>query len=210
MFDAATEKIIPSSRVVRVHLFRHGEVVTGASRICRGHSDVPLSDIGIRQSKAVAERFLTGFGTPDRVFTSDLARCAQFAAEFSAGAEPTPALREQHMGSWEGKTWESLTRDDPAGVTAFWDDYTEARPGGGETWGEAALRAEKWWTGLGPLSGRIVVVTHIGPIRALLCHWLGIPYTSALRFAPGYATETRVLHADAGVVVELMGGPPPL
>ncbi len=206
MFDAATMGIIPSSRVARVHLFRHGEVETGSARVCRGQADVGLSARGQSQSRAAAERFLAAFGRPDRVLSSDLTRCSAFAALFRRTPELQPALREQDMGEWEGRTWEDLTRQDGAAVTAYWNDYVGGRPTGGETWGEAAARVVAHWQALGPLEGRVVVVTHVGPIRALLCNWLGLGPGEALRFAPGYATETRVIEAQAGAVIEVVGG----
>ncbi len=205
MFDAPTLGIIPSTRAARVHLFRHGEVETGPLRICRGQADVPLSARGREQSASVARRFLERHGTPDRVLSSDLSRCTYLAAQFGREVELVPGLREQDMGQWEGRTWDDLTRDDGPAVTAYWDDYVHGRPTGGETWGEAAARVVATWQSLGPLDGRVVIVTHVGPIRALLCHWLGLDAGQALRFAPAYATETRAIEADAGVVIEGMG-----
>ena len=111
------------------------------------------------------------------------------------------------MGEWEGRTWESLTQENGAGVSAFWDDYVAGRPPGGESWGEAAARVQRWYDEQRPLDGRIVVVTHIGPIRALLCRWLGLGPDQGLRFAPSYASETVVLDAEAGAVIESLGTP---
>ena len=206
MFDAATEALLPSRRVARVHLFRHGEVETGAARVCRGQGDVPLSRRGQEQSHELAARHVKAFGLPDRVLTSDLARCRELADQFGTEPELLPGLREQDMGAWEGRTWEQLSLDDAAAVSAYWADYVQARPTGGESWAEAAKRVVAAWEALGPLEGHVVVCTHVGPIRALVCHWLGLGPGEALRFAPGYASETRVLLADAGAVIERFGG----
>jgi broad specificity phosphatase PhoE len=205
VFDAATLRIIPSVRLARVHLFRHGEVERGQDRLCRGQADVPLSAAGAAASGVVARRFLDEWGPPDRVLTSDLSRCTQLAAHFGVSPEPLPGLREQDMGAWEGRTWAELSEADGAAVTAYWDDYVNARPTGGESWREAAARVVRTWEALGALEGRLVVCTHVGPIRALLCHWLGLGPEQGLRFAPAYGTETRVLLADAGAVVERIG-----
>ncbi len=205
MFDAPTLGIIPSTRAARVHLFRHGEVETGPLRICRGQADVPLSPRGREQSQAVAGRFLDHHGPPDRGLSSDLSRCTYLAAQFGLETELVPGLREQDMGRWEGRTWDDLTQADGPAVTAYWNNYVHGRPTGGETWGEAAARVVATWQSLLPLEGRVVIVSHVGPIRALLCHWLGLDAGEALRFAPAYATETRVIEADAGVVIEAMG-----
>lgn len=205
MFDAATNEIIPSLRLARLHVFRHGEVQTGTARVCRGQIDVLLSERGMEQSAFAAGRFLERHGRPDRVYSSDLTRCRVFAEQFGAPVRLVRDLREQDMGDWEGKTWEELTQKDPEGVTAYWNNYVAARPRRGESWREVSMRVGEWWQEESPLEGRIVIVTHIGPIRALLCHWLGLGPDQALRFAPTYASETVVLDADAGVVIESMG-----
>lgn len=203
MFDQATMRIIPSASVVRAHLFRHGAVE--GSRVCRGWSDVALSAHGREQTTRAAAWLRAHVPPPDLVIGSDLSRCAALARQIDAHALLDPALREQDMGRWEGRAWADLTRDDPAGVTAYWDDYVGARPPGGETYGECYDRVVRWWTAQGFADQRVVVVTHIGVLRALLCHWLGLGPAQALRWSPTYASHTQVLLAEAGVVVERFG-----
>lgn len=204
VFDAATDGIIPSTRVCRVHLFRHPEVLGASERLCRGHVDVDLSDRGRAQVAVAAARWP---GPYDAVYSSDLTRCAQLAAALGAPST-TPLLREQDMGRWEGRTWADLTAEDPAGTTAYWDDYVNAKPPGGESFGEAAARVVAWWAATEPTlphSAEVAIVTHIGSIRALLCAWMGMPVSEGLRWAPGYATHTEVLLADAGAVIVAAG-----
>ncbi len=203
MFDKPTMGIIPSSTVVRVHLFRHGEVA--GTRVCRGHSDAQLSHRGLEQSEAAAAWFLRTWPTPDVVLSSDLVRCSTLAHHLSSQVVFAPALREQDMGRWDGRGWEDLTREDPAGTTAYWADYVNARPPGGETFGECYARATAWWDAQDFGDARVAVVTHIGVIRSLLCHWLGLGPDQALRWAPGYASHSRVLLAEAGAVIEGFG-----
>lgn len=203
MFDQATMRIIPSARLTRVHLFRHGEVE--GNRVCRGWSDAPLSARGLDQTARTAAWFRASVPAPDAIVGSDLSRCRALALALDAAAVAEPALREQDMGAWDGRGWEDLTRDDPAGVTAYWDDYVNARPPGGETYGECYARVTRWWDAQDFGDRRVVLVTHIGAIRALVCHWLGMGPGQALRFAPAYASHTQVLLAEAGCVVERFG-----
>lgn len=205
MFDAPTMKIIPSPRVVSVHLFRHGETEQGATRLCRGHADVPLSAKGLAQSQQAAAWFLRQHPRPDVVFSSDLSRCTALAQAITPDFRPTPLLREQSMGRWESRSWEELTIADPAGVTAYWDDYTTARPPEGESYNDLAARVVGWWEAEAPREGRVVLVTHIGVIRALVCHWLGLRTDQALRWAPRYASCSEVLLAEAGAVISSFG-----
>lgn len=207
MFDAPTLGIMPSVRVASVHLFRHGQPETGPIRMCRGQADVALSALGLEQTERAAAWFHSRYGRPDRVYTSDLSRCLRLAEAVADGAPltATAALREQDMGEWEGRTWEALTRADGAAVTAYWADYVHARPPGGESYCDAAERVVAWWNALVLGDERVVVVSHVGAIRALLSHWLGVPPDQALRWGPGYASHGRMLVGDAGVVVESFG-----
>lgn len=189
--------------MVRVHLFRHGEVA--GSRVCRGQADAALSAYGEEQTRRAAAWFNARWPEVDRVITSDLSRCATLARAIRADVVAVPALREQHMGAWDGRGWEALTVEDPGGTTAYWADYVHARPPGGETYGECYSRAVSWWQQQDFSNERVVLVTHIGVIRALVCHWLGLGPAEALRWAPGYATHSRLLLAEAGAVVESFG-----
>lgn len=203
MFDPPTMGIIPSARLVRVHLFRHGEV--DGRRVCRGHSDGALSPLGLDQTERAAAWFRRTVPRADRIISSDLSRCAALARALDPGATLEASLREQDMGGWDGQPWEALTRADPAGVTAYWDDYVAARPPGGETYGECYDRATGWWKRQNFDDQRVVLVTHIGVIRALTCFWLGLGPAEALRWAPRCASHSQLLLADAGCVVESFG-----
>ena len=199
--DSATRTIIPSTRVCRVHLFRHAMVVGAEERRCRGQADVQLSDLGRVQTAAAAVRWP---GPYDRVYSSDLSRCSTLGAALGGPLELTPRLREQDMGAWDGDTWAELTQRDGPGTTAYWDDYVNARPPGGESYGEVYTRVNEFFKVEAP-EGVVAVVTHIGCIRALLCGWLGLGAGEALRWAPGYASHTEVLLADAGAVIVRFG-----
>lgn len=208
MFDASTMSIMPSARLCRLHLFRHGEVLGAGDRRCRGQADVALSPRGEAQTAAAAAWFRGRHDPPYRVISSDLSRCLRLARAIDPDALALPELREQHMGAWDGRTWADLTASDPAGTTAYWDDYVHARPPGGESYGDLYTRVTRWWDAQ-DLDGRVVLVTHIGVIRALFCHWLGLGPAQALRWAPAYGTHSSVLVADAGAVIERFGEAPP-
>ena len=203
VLDAATRGIIPSTRVCRVHLFRHAEVIGAEERRSRGHADVALSAKGVADTAAAARRWP---GPYDTVYTSDLVRCRSLAEQLGRTGPlvTTPLLREQAMGEWDGLTWAELTARDPAGTTAYWDDYVNARPPGGESYADVFLRVNGWWRDTDP-EGVVAVVTHIGCIRALVCGWLGMGAGEALRWAPEYASHSEVLIADAGAVITRFG-----
>lgn len=212
--DEATLAILPSAQVTYVHLLRHGEVEELTRRVVRGQMDVELSTQGSAHGRELARWFAQTEPRPDRVITSDLARCRVLADELGAlvgrVARVDRRLREQSMGAWEGRTWEDITRAQPQAVTAYWDDYHRARPTGGESVADVDERVAQWWKQtLQEAAGeRIVVVTHIGVIRVLLSRFLELPISQSLRFSPATASHTSVLVGNAGAVIQSIGERP--
>ena len=114
------------------------------------------------------------------------------------------------MGDWQGKGWSEITAHDGAAVTAYWDDYVNARPTGGESYRELHGRVRAWWREQEGLhaDASIVVVTHVGVVRAFQCELLGIDLSDALRFAPAVASHSAFLISEAGAVQTSFGERP--
>ncbi len=205
---------MPDERVTRVTLLRHGEVEAFDQRIVRGQSDVPLSTRGIKQSGTVAEWLTRAVPDFDALYSSDLSRCQHLANRLHLSTdldvELDPRLREQSMGEWQGRTWNEITAQDGPRVTAYWDNYVETTPPGGESLLDLQKRVTEWWdeTHARHAGKRIAVATHIGVIRTLLCSLLHIPLEDALRFAPAVGSITSLLISEAGTVVESFGERP--
>ncbi len=214
-FDPATQAALPSAEVTALHLLRHPAVETGGRRLAYGHTDLPLSERGRREAEDLLAFCLARLPRPDGVLSSDLLRCTTLAEplaqRFGVPLLLEPALREQAMGAWEGLAWEDLQQAEPERVHAWWADYLHARPPGGESLHDLALRLERWreerWEQL--RGRRWILVTHIGVIRLLSCQMLGVPYDQALRFAPARASHTLFILAEAGGMLEVFGERPP-
>lgn len=213
--DETTQAALPSAVVTHLHLLRHGPVDTGGQRLAYGQTDLPLSVVGQLASDDLLALCRDVLPPLTGVISSDLSRCRQLAERIGAAlglpVEAEPALREQHMGDWEGRSWGELTAQDEDRIQDYWADYVHTRPPGGENLAELAARVEGWWHGAEQrlAGGRYVVVTHIGVIRVLLCRALGLPLDQALRFAPQRGTHCHLLHSRAGFVLQAMGEQPP-
>jgi broad specificity phosphatase PhoE len=203
---AATRAILPSDAVTHVHLLRHGEVERMGARIVRGQLDAALSAFGVEQGERLVEWFAARVGRLDALWTSDLSRCARLAEPLGArlGVAPVldPRLREQSMGAWEGRSWDEVSAAEPEAVGAYWSDYWNAAPSGGESLRAVQARSLEAWRDLiaRHAGGRVAVVAHIGVIRGLLCALLGVDGSQALRFAPATASHTHILWSEAGAV----------
>ncbi|MDP6935191.1 MAG: histidine phosphatase family protein, partial [Myxococcota bacterium] len=202
---------MPSRVLTQLHLIRHGEVETGGRRLAYGHLDLPLSSLGLEQSRVMVQHVLDKGVVPAGVISSDLGRCRhlgeRLAEALGVSLECTESLREQHMGAWEGRSWEDLTAMDPAGVHAYWNDYVNAVPPGGESFGGMVKRVESWWRRCRERieGGTWIVVTHVGVIRSILCSRLDIPVSEALRYAPARGSYSNLLVAEAGSVLQALG-----
>ena len=147
-------------------LARHGETDWNREHRIQGNTDVPLNDAGRAQAEALAGELA---GEPlDAVYSSDLARARDtarvVAARHGLQVVELRELRERDFGTWEGLTdVEILER------------FPEARE---RPWGDAETREEMAERVLGAVhgiaarhaGGRVLVVSHGGPIRALLRH----------------------------------------
>jgi broad specificity phosphatase PhoE len=213
-FDRVTRAAFPQDQVTDLHLLRHGVVDTGGRRRAYGHTDAPLSAVGAAQAEALIRFAVEELPRPAGILSSDLGRCRAIAEPLGealgVGVRYLPVLREQHMGEWEWQTWESLTLREEDRIRAYWTDYLDTAPTGGESFRDLAERVSGWWDDAMPeLWGkRWIVVGHIGVIRALLCQWFDYPLDQALRFAPRPGSHSHVLLAATGAVMQVFGERP--
>jgi 2,3-bisphosphoglycerate-dependent phosphoglycerate mutase len=174
------------SGVVTLLLARHGESDWNRARRWQGFADRPLTRRGREQAAELAER-LADIAL-DAVYSSDLQRARDTAAAVARtqGLEVATmrALREVDVGSWQG-----LTRDEAA--ARFPDGFRRWQAGGngwddGESYGEMRARV------LGAVDeiaarhegGRVLVVAHGGPIRAIHAAALGLAVEAYRRIRP--------------------------
>jgi broad specificity phosphatase PhoE len=150
-------------------LARHGETDWNVDRRVQGHSDTPLNDKGRGQARALAEELA---GEPiDAVYSSDLLRAhetARIVAE-QRGLDVTAIrdLREKNFGTWEGLTDVEINERFPQTLDLSWRDW-----GDGETRQEMADRVLAALHRIAEThpGQRVLVVSHGGPLRAVLQH----------------------------------------
>jgi probable phosphoglycerate mutase len=157
-------------------LIRHGQSEWNASGRWQGQADPPLSPAGEAQAEALAEQ-LAGELVAEGVAlleSSDLRR-AQATAEplarrLGLPVCASPVYRELDAGEWSGLRREEIEARDPDLLARFDREASGARPPGGETREVIRERARAAIEALGAAheGQRIVIVTHLGFIRALV------------------------------------------
>ncbi len=167
-----------------VLLVRHTEVARAWKGRCYGQSNMGLSLAGAAHARELAGT-LAGW-RPERVVHSGLHRAAilgeSVAALAGVAAHVDPAWQERDFGSWEGRSWTTIYRETGDAMDGMIDDPDGFRPGGGETTTAFAARALAAFHRL-PY-GRIMVITHGGPIAAIAGSFKGLPPRDWLALVP--------------------------
>ncbi len=180
-------------------LCRHGSTDFPVDRIyCDEVEDPPLNEAGRAQAEALA-RGLADLGCA-KVYASPIRRTLEtaeaVARQLGCAVDTVPELVERRFGAWEGLTFSELQRQDPDGYAAWKADQAGYAPPGGETAYDLARRVRPAIAALleRHRGERIVVVTHVGPIRVYLATLLGMPLERYRWLTIDYAAATRVDH----------------
>jgi probable phosphoglycerate mutase len=172
-----------------IFLLRHGDLGPEASSRFIGRTDLPLSKLGRAQARWWREDLARTSWS--RIVASDLSRCRETAAILAEGqavvVEERPEVREIDLGQWDG-----LTREDIK--TRFAEEYrlrgldlAGYRPAGGESFEDLDRRVWPMFEDLcRSRPGNILVVTHGGVNRVIICHLLGIPLNNLFRIGQDF------------------------
>jgi broad specificity phosphatase PhoE/ribonuclease HI len=195
----------------RLLLLRHGVTpLTGEKRFS-GRVDPSLTPDGLAQARAAALR-LAGtssgdavFGRIDAIVASPLTRAQQTAAAVASltglAVRTEPGFREMDFGAFEGLTFAEAQARFPAELLAFLSSVDAAAPGG-ESVSEAAARAAVARDRTIARFPRktVLVVTHVTPIKTLVCQALGAPLSAVHRMELSAASLTVVDFYSDGIL----------
>jgi broad specificity phosphatase PhoE len=172
--------------VTTIYLARHGESDWNAANRFQGHSDRPLTDHGREQAKALAD--LVAAESVEAIYASPLSRALEtariVAARTGLAVVADEGLREVDTGSWSGLSRAEVQERYPQGFErwitggAGWED--------GESYEEMAervLAAVNRIAAAHP-GGRVLLVSHGGPIRAIQAAADGMAISEYRRLRP--------------------------
>lgn len=169
---------------LRLLLIRHGEVLSNRELRYVGSRDEPLADSGVEQAERLAAALAP---LPvQTVYSSPLSRARETGRRIAEARNVPlhlePRLREQSFGEWEGLSRAEVLASDAERLHRWEADLGTSPPGGDslesvqtriiELVGDLAQEHPGEW---------IALVSHVGPIKALLCAALGAPLSTARR-----------------------------
>jgi broad specificity phosphatase PhoE len=151
------------------YLGRHGETAWSLSGQHTGRTDLPLTQNGERQARALGRR-LRGHEFV-KVLTSPSQRAVRTCelAGFGAGAEIDPDLAEWDYGEYEGRRTPEILAERPD-----WQLFRDGAPGG-ETPEQVGARADRVVARIRAIGGNVLVVSSAHISRVVAASWLGLP-----------------------------------
>ncbi len=177
-----------SKEVLRLFLVRHGETADNLQMRYLGVRDEPLTDNGAKQARQVAAVLSElPIGV---IITSPLRRAADTAVQIqrACGVElrADARLAEGSFGKWDGLTRSEVLQlgSQDAERLAKWESDPSYAPPGGESFESVRDRMIKLAEQLKDdfEGASVVLVSHVGPIKALIASALNIPLQASSRF----------------------------
>jgi alpha-ribazole phosphatase len=176
-------------------LVRHGRTALNAARRLQGRLDVPLDDVGREQAARVAARV----GGYDALISSPLLRATQTAAMFGSDVTVDDRWVELSYGVYEGVSH----ADTPSEVWDLWRRNPAYVPEGGESLATLDTRVREACDELVDRARdrRVVVVSHVSPIKAAVAWALGADVDIAWRSHLDQASICRIEIRSHGPVL---------
>lgn len=184
-------------------LVRHGRTATNVERRLVGRADVALDDVGRAQARAAGR----ALGAVAELRASPLSRARETAELLGCGLEIAidDAFIELDYGELSGRR---VTDVDPDQWRALRSDPSARIPGGESLQDlhdrvEPALEALFARNGAGARrdDGDVVVVSHVGPVKAAVAWAIGADPTLATRLRLDNGSITRIEWGGLGPIL---------
>jgi len=175
-----------------IDLLRHGETLAGS--VYLGRSDAPLSEHGYRQ---MAEALLDA-PRYDAVLSSPLIRCAAFAQDYAQQhglpLQRDARFQEMDFGAWDGRSAADIATAEPGALENFWRDPVACTPPQAEPLLSFQARVLAAWQELPACypGQRVLLVSHGGVMRIILCHLQQRPLAELLNLSVPHASLHRI------------------
>jgi broad specificity phosphatase PhoE len=165
-----------------LYLSRHGETAWSLTGQHTGLTDLPLTERGEQNARALGER-LVGLNFA-KVFTSPLQRAVRTCelAGFGTLAEIDRDLLEWNYGQYEGRRTAQIHAERPD-----WELFRDGCPGG-ESPGQVGVRADRVLSRVRAVKGDVLLFSSGHFLRVLAVRWLGLEPVAGRYFMLGTAS----------------------
>src|SRR6056297_177141 len=190
----------------QLYLLRHGKISLSLTpRRFIGQTDIALSGEGIELAKQWAE--ILKQMSIDTVITSPLRRCRLTADIICRESDLKPIVdkrfSEINLGDWEGMEMETIKSTRPDDWEIRGKNMAGFRPSAGESFSDLAHRMNQGLRRQEIISSdKVLIVTHAGVVRTLVCKSRGISLDSlfTVESNPGHMTIINWQKQDTQVI----------
>jgi len=186
------------------YLLRHGETDYHAKRRVLGRIDAGLNQRGHEQAARVKDFFADM--SLAAVYCSPLRRCMEtarpVAEEKGVEVQIMQGLMEVDMGEWDGRLIAELFAEDSDRVGKWMANPSSVSLPGGEDFAAVrsrVLAAMREISSRHPGDDRVLVVSHGGPIRGILCEALKMDLDDMFRVQIDLASISTVKFFDGSI-----------
>ncbi|BFM42078.1 alpha-ribazole phosphatase [Flavobacterium sp. CFS9] len=162
---------------MEIYLIRHTET-TCEKGICYGQTDVDLAIPFEEIFKDIVSQLPHGA----LLFSSPLKRCTILAEYIQNTIKPVSfitddRLMEMNFGNWELKNWDTIPAEE---LNPWMEDFVTTQVPNGESFTALHERVGTFLQdSVSNQTGPVVIVSHAGVIRSILCHQSGLPLKDA-------------------------------
>ncbi|PXY39944.1 alpha-ribazole phosphatase [Flavobacterium cheongpyeongense] len=165
---------------MEIYLVRHTETICEKG-ICYGQSDVEIAE----PFDFIFENIVSQLPSEALIFSSPLKRCVILAKYIQKNIntisyQEDNRLKEMHFGDWELKTWNEIP---PEQLNPWMENFVNIRASNGESFVELHERVGDFLSEIKSKKSHlpIIIVTHAGIIRSLLCYHSSLPLKDAFQ-----------------------------
>jgi alpha-ribazole phosphatase len=194
--------------LTKVIFIRHGQTSWNKEKKYQGHSDISLNETGFRQAELVGKRLAKE--KVNAIYSSDLLRACQ-TAELIAQYHALPVIRKQDLreinfGEWEGLTYQEIMNSWPEILTTMYSQPSKTCPPQGENFDRVRQRVSRALQQciVKHQNETIVIVSHGGTMRVILCAALGIDLDKMWFIRQDSTAINIIQYFDHQVVVSLV------
>ena len=188
-----------------IYLVRHGETEYGTEKRYLGHIDCKISNYGKHQAEYLNSIFAKNKIVIDSVFSSDLARCKDTVNIAFSERKVTflEQLREINMGEWDGLTFEEVKNQYAEDYKKRGENIADFAPKDGESFSQCQKRAVTVFKHIiKSTEGNIVICSHCGFIRTLLCDILNKDLADMFEIKQSYGCINIISVDGCNIFVE--------
>ncbi len=156
----------------KIYITRHGETKWNIVRRIQGQLNSPLTILGIKQAKWLAERLINS--KIDIIYSSSLPRAMETANIIKGNRQikviPRDDLREINLGDWQGQLITDVEKNNPKQHTNFWKKPEHYIPDSGEGFEDLSKRVGSFFDEILDKhpNDNVLIVAHAIIIKALL------------------------------------------